>query len=54
MKSAPARRMESEGLEDGAVGVEPAAGEGGVEHGVFAGDLVGAEGDDRSARGRRG
>ena len=34
-----------EGFGDGAVGVQPAAGEGGVEHGVFAGDLVGAEGE---------
>ena len=34
-----------EGLEDGALGLEPAALEGGVQHGVLAGDLVCAEGD---------
>ena len=44
MKSAPARRMPSERLEHGAVAVEPAFFEGGLEHGVLAGDLVGADG----------
>jgi hypothetical protein len=33
-----------ERLEHGALGLEPAALEGGVEHGVLAGDLIGAEG----------
>jgi non-heme chloroperoxidase len=41
-------------LEDGAVAVEPAFGEGGLEHGVLAGDLVSADGHVRRARGRRG
>jgi hypothetical protein len=54
MKSAPARRMPKQGLEDGAVAVEPAFLEGGLEHGVLAGDLVGADGDVERARGRRG